>query len=166
MCFQTYYFVWIDRSRNEYYHIPLNETKNDGYFVLCQKMENGVCTQEVKNLSFTGSSSFYITDCESNTTNPKDCTKIDTVNDVDIEGKFYRLHDVDDSDKPSGGTVDLKYWVSVNSTSPEILTPGTRDEFGLIITEVTDPSDGKSKFIELYSPTNQTNQEIPPVLVS
>lgn len=79
---------------------------------------------------------------------------------------MYRLHNVGDSDKPSGDRVDLQYWVSVKSTSPEILTPSTRDEFGLIITEVTDPSDDKNKFIELYSPTGQTNQLIPPVLVS
>lgn len=129
-------------------------------------MENGVCTQEVPDLSFTGSSSFYITDCESDDIDAKICTKFDTVNDVDITGKIYRLHNVGDSDAPSGDEKVAQYWVFVNSSSPNILTPGTRDEFGLIITEVTDPSDNENKFIELYSPTGQTNQEIPPVLVS
>ncbi|GFH54767.1 hypothetical protein CTEN210_11243 [Chaetoceros tenuissimus] len=161
---KNYYFVWIDGNKNVHKQILLNEPNNDGYFVLCQTMEAGVCTHQLSDLSFTGFSSFWITDCESTTTTAKDCTKIDTVNDVDITGKIYRLHNVGDSDAPSGDEKVTQYWVFVDSTSPHILTPGTRDEFGLIITEVTDPSDGENKFIELYSPTGQTNQEIPPVL--
>lgn len=171
---QNYYFVWLDGSNNRDYKILLNDLvpNEDGFFVLCEENKNigdEFCTQKIKGLTFKGFSSFWVKECESvsNTTGAEECTKIvDTVDNVEIEGKIYRLHEVGDSDEPSGDKIKPEYWVSVNSTSPEILTPGTRDEFGLIITEVTDPSDSENKFIELYSPTGLTNQEIPPVLVS
>ena len=41
-------------------------------------------------------------------------------------------------------------------------TPGNRDDFKLIITEVTDPIDDENKFIELFSP-HHVDESIPSV---
>ena len=75
-------------------------------------------------------------------------------------GRAYRLpgpiHDMPKS------TWNPKDWVILGNVDEDGTTPGNRDDFKLIITEVTDPSDDKSKFIELFSPYH-ANETIPSV---
>ena len=51
-------------------------------------------------------------------------------------------------------------WVILGNVDEGGTTPGNRDDFKLIITEVTDPTDEGNELIELFSPTGHTNHPI------
>ena len=71
------------------------------------------------------------------------------------DGRAYRLQGPT-HDTPKG-IWDRRDWVIVKPLDGEDTTPGNRDDFKLIITEVTDPKDDKKRFVELYSPSGHIN---------
>ena len=71
-------------------------------------------------------------------------------------GRAYRLPGHDDA-KPNWVPND---WVIVKPLDGEDTTPGNRDDFELIITEVADPTNEGKKLIELFSPTSHTKHPI------
>ena len=75
-------------------------------------------------------------------------------------GKAYRLPGPE-HDMPKEKWVSDD-WVILGNVDEGGTTPGNRDDFKLIITEVTDPADDKSKFIELFSPYHN-DESIPSV---
>jgi hypothetical protein len=79
------------------------------------------------------------------------------------DGRAYRLqgptHDIPKQ------TWKKNDWVIVKPLDGEDTTPGNRNDFELIITEVTDPVDEKKRFVELYSPSGHINYSIVEVSV-
>ena len=79
------------------------------------------------------------------------------------DGRAYRLqgptHDIPKQ------TWVKNDWVIVKPLDGEDTTPGDRNDFELIITEVTDPEDDKKRFVELYSPSGHINYSIVEVSV-
>ena len=79
------------------------------------------------------------------------------------DGRAYRLQGpVHDIPKQTWVKND---WVIVKPLDGEDTTPGNRNDFELIITEVTDPKDDKKRFVELYSPSGHINYSIVEVSV-
>lgn len=74
------------------------------------------------------------------------------------DGRAYRLQGpVHDSPKQTWVKND---WVIVKPLKGNKTTRASRNDFELIITEVTDPKDDKKRFVELYSPSGHINYSI------
>ena len=129
---------------------------------MCENSIDDICDIVVPELTFQEEpTSFWITNCESQTSEEAEfCTKIDTITNVTIKGKMYRLEGFGKSDLPSGEFYIPDNWVFVDTATPENMSLGNRDDFKLIITEVTDPTDEGNELIELFSPTGHTNHPI------
>ena len=141
---------------------------NNGFIVICASNEGGICqyTDDVADLD--GGNTITIEACSSNADGTV-CKIIDVFGvpgdkSVDAEtlqdftdGRAYRLEGPT-HDTPKG-TWKRDDWVILKPLDGEDTTPGDRDDFNLIITEVTD----RDNFIELHSTNVHNNYTFPDV---
>ena len=139
---------------------------NNGFIVICASNEGGICqyTDDVADLD--GGNTVTIEACSN--ADGTGCKIIDVfgipgkkdddAKDQDFtDGRAYRLEGpVHDTPK---GIWDRDDWVILKPLDGEDTTPGDRDDFNLIITEVTDTDN----FIELHSTNVHNNYPFPDV---